>query len=82
MLNPDALAENGDGELDSREGVQEVDEDMLYEFVTVTCKTLPPESARPFASWLYEVWTSFNEDGDKTNRQVIDGALAHWRGYA
>ncbi|WP_395759463.1 hypothetical protein OIE82_27055 [Streptomyces althioticus] len=79
-LNPDALAESGDEELDTREGVQEVTEDMILSYV-LCGNELPPESARPFAEWLEGVWFSFNEDGDKTNGQVISGALAHWRGY-
>lgn len=78
-LNPDALAECGDGELDEREGVQPVTEMMISEHA-IDSHGLPPYSARPFAAWLHEVWNDFNEDGDKTNGEVIAGALADWRG--
>jgi hypothetical protein len=78
-LNPDALAESGDDELDAREGVQPVTEMMLYEHI-ISTEELPPESARPFARWLDSEWNSWNEDGSLTNGEVIAGALAHWRG--
>jgi hypothetical protein len=47
---------------------------MIFAFVREE-NELPPESATAFASWLHEVWDSFNEDGDLTNRQVLEGAL-------
>ncbi|MFH9606915.1 hypothetical protein [Streptomyces sp. NPDC017448] len=78
-LNPDALASCGDVELDERDGVQEVDHVMIREWV-LSENELPPESARPFAEWLHFEWNSFNEDGDCTVRQVIEGGLVHWRG--
>lgn len=80
-LNPTALAESGDGELDGREAVQPVTPAMVREYV-VTAGELPIESARPFAAWLDEGWNDWNEDGDLTNGQVISGALAYWRGQA
>lgn len=78
-LNPDALAECGDDELNSREGVQPVNAATILGYV-LDQEELPPESARPFAGWLHEFWNDFNEDGELTNGAVISGALAHWRG--
>lgn len=78
-LNPDALAECGDTELDGRTAVQPITEMMLFGYVMDT-EELPEYSARPFAAWLYEMWNDFNEDGDRTNGEVIAGALADWRG--
>lgn len=80
-LNPDALAESGDTELDAREVVQPVTEMMIYEHV-IASGELPRESAKPFAAWLHESWNDWNEDGDLTNGKVIAGALAYWRGQA
>lgn len=77
-LNPDALAECG-YDLDDRPQVQPVTEMMICEYVT-EAEELPPYSAKPFAAWLTEVWNAFNEDGDMTNGQVVEGALADWRG--
>ncbi len=79
-LNPDALAECG-YDLDDRPQVQAVTEMMICEYV-IEAGELPRYSAAPFAAWLAEVWNDFNEDGDLTNRQVIAGALADWRGNA
>ncbi|MFJ6010227.1 hypothetical protein ACIQHZ_31580 [Streptomyces halstedii] len=78
-LNPNALAESGDSELDSRPEVQELSGNMILAYVLLE-KKLPPESARPFAEWLQYEWNSFNEDGENTNGMVIEGALAYWRG--
>lgn len=78
-LNPDALAESGDVELDAREGVQSVTPAMICDHLRST-EELPPVSARHFAAWLDEEWNGFNEDGDLTNGQVLAGALAYWRG--
>lgn len=80
-LNPDALAECGDGELDARDDVQEVDADMIREYV-ISAGELPEESARPFAEYIEDRWYDYNEDGELTNGQVISGALAYWRGQA
>jgi len=80
-LNPDALAECGDTDLDERPAVQAVTETMISEHA-VHSGELPEYSARPFAAWLYEIWTEFNAVGDKTNGEVIAGALADWRGNA
>ncbi|UQA91662.1 hypothetical protein [Streptomyces halobius] len=77
-LNPDALAECGDDELDEREAVQPVTEMMIYKYVVGS--ELPSESAHPFATWLYQVWYQFNEDGELTNGKLIAGPLSHWRG--
>ncbi|PZT70183.1 hypothetical protein DN402_31690 [Streptomyces sp. SW4] len=79
-LNPDALAQSGT-DLDERPTVQAVTEDMIYQYV-IEKGSLPVQSARAFAAWLDEVWNDFNEDGKHTNRDVIDGALAAWRGNA
>lgn len=78
-LNPAALAESGDSELDAREGVQMTTFGMIHEYVTSNGE-LPEESARPFAAWLDEAWNEWNEDGRLTNGEVIAGALAYWRG--
>jgi len=78
-LNPAAVAECGDVELDDREGVQPVTAQMIYEYVTRTPE-LPTYSARPFSEWLDQAWNDFNEGGDLTNGEVIAGALADWRG--
>lgn len=80
-LNPSALAECGDSELDEREGVQEVEEGMIREYV-ISSEALPPESAKPFAAYIHDVWNDYNEDGELTNGDVIAGALAYWRGQA
>ncbi|MFE6739860.1 hypothetical protein [Streptomyces tubercidicus] len=78
-LNPDALATTGNDELDSRKEVQEVTQSMIFDWV-VSEKELPPESARPFAGYIHAVWDEYNEDGENTNRQVLEGALEFWRG--
>lgn len=78
-LNPKALAESGDSELDEREGVQEVTEEMIRDYVTDQ-EELPAVSARPFAAWLHQDWNDWNEDGALTNGEVISGALDYWRG--
>lgn len=78
-LDPAALATCGDDDLDTRERVQPVDAYMIEEYVT-DAEELPAASAHPFAEWINAVWNDFNEDGDKTNGDVIAGALAHWRG--
>lgn len=78
-LDPKALAECGHTELDERDGVQEVSAGMIREYV-IAENELPPESARPFAAYLHEVWNDYNEDGTATNGEVIAGALAFWRG--
>jgi hypothetical protein len=80
-LDPDALAESGDDELDARESVQPVTPAMIREHLRLT-EELPSVSARSFAAWIHENWNDWNEDGDLTNGQVIAGALAHWRGQA
>lgn len=78
-LNPDALATTGDVELDERDGVQEVDVDMIREWV-IAEQELPPESAGPFAEYIDREWNDYNDSGELTNRQVIEGALDFWRG--
>lgn len=80
-LNPDALAECGDVELDDREAVQPVTEMMIFVYV-MNAEELPRYSAKPFAAWVWESWNDFNDDGTQTNGQVIVGALADWRGNA
>lgn len=78
-LDPKALAECGDAELDDRVTVQPVTPAMIREHV-VSAEELPIESARPFAAWLDENWNGYNEEGNLTNGDVIAGALAFWRG--
>jgi hypothetical protein len=78
-LNADALAESGDVELDERPGVQAVNAEMIYQYV-IDKNELPEESARPFSEWLHGIFTDFNEEGEATNGQVVDGALTAWCG--
>lgn len=78
-LNPNALAESGDADLDDRPGVQPVDAQMILDHI-IAAEELPPYSARPFADWLHDAWFNFSEDGNLTNGDVIAGALADWRG--
>lgn len=59
--------------------MQPVDEAMIREYV-IAAGELPEVSARPFAEWLHEQWFDFTEDSGLTNREVIEGALAYWRG--
>ena len=80
-LDPAALAECGDADLDARNGVQEVNAEMICEYV-ISSGELPRESAEPFAAYVHEAWNEYNEDGELTNGQVIAGALAYWRGRA
>ena len=80
-LNPNALATSGDYALDSRAGVQEVDDVMIENYV-VSTGALAGTSAARFSVWLSEVFNDFNEDGDRTNGQVVAGALHDWRGGA
>jgi hypothetical protein len=80
-LNPDALAECGDVELDDRESVQPVTEMMISDYI-IASGALPRESAKPFASYVHERWNDYSEDGELTNGDVIAGALAFWRGEA
>jgi hypothetical protein len=79
-INPDALAQTDDSELDARPGVQEVTEEMIFAYVVEELEALPTYSARPFAAWLDHNWYSFNEEGANTVGDVITGALADWRG--
>jgi hypothetical protein len=86
-LDPKALAERYEeaglpkGDPDVRPGVQAgVDDGMIYQYVIDTHE-LPDESAKPFSEWLHSVWFEFvDDDTDTTNKQIIDGALASWRG--
>lgn len=78
-FDPDALAECGDSESDQRPTVQPVTASMIRAHV-IEHNMLPPHSAVPFAAWLADAWGDLNEDGDKTNGQVLGGALADWRG--
>lgn len=56
---------------------------MIREYVIRT-EELPEVSAFPFAHWLNESWFDFVDDpeANRTNGQVISGALAAWRGQA
>lgn len=86
-LDPKALAERYEEDglpkdhPDVRPNVQPgVDDVMIYSYVIDT-NELPTESAKPFSEWLHSVWFEFvDDDTDVTNKQVIDGALASWRG--
>jgi len=78
-FNPKALASCGDDELDERPEVQGVSYSMILEYI-IDSDELPGVSARPFARWLNEEWNGFNEDGDATNGDVLQGALLFWRG--
>lgn len=82
-LNPEALAETSDEAgappEDVRPGVQPVDQGMIREHV-IQAGELPAVSARPFAEWLHQQWFDFAEEPGLTNREVIEGALAYWRG--
>lgn len=78
-INPKALAQSGDIEQDEREGVQEVDAQMIFEYVLAE-NELPAYSARPFSEWLDQNWGEFNEEGENTVGDVIRGALSDWRG--
>lgn len=80
-LDPNALAECGDDDLNARAGVQQVDADMIAKYV-ISSGELPRESALPFAEYIHQQWNDYNEDGELTNGQVIAGALAYWRGQA
>ncbi|MFB7858839.1 hypothetical protein [Rhodococcus qingshengii] len=77
-VDESALAEGPDdsGE-DTREGVQVLTDDMIREWAL---SHLPPPSATAFTGWIWDVWLDWNECGDKTNGQVLYGALADWRG--
>lgn len=76
-LNPNAGAECGDYDLDQRDGVQAVDDRMIQDYVVGT-GLLSGTSAARFSVWLDENWNDFNEDGDCTVGEVIDGALSDW----
>ncbi|WP_030798918.1 hypothetical protein [Streptomyces sp. NRRL S-337] len=82
-LDPNALAEISDeagaAPEDVRPGVQPVDYDMIRDYV-IKAGELPEESARPFARWLNETWFDFSEEPGQTNGDIINGALAYWRG--
>lgn len=83
-LDPDAWAVTDDPDLDGRPGVQDVDAQMIFEYVTDTnVNELPAYSARPFANWLEVNWYEFTEEtrnGLLTNRDVIHGAIVDWCG--
>jgi hypothetical protein len=87
-LDPKALAmtyeEDGlaSGDPDVRPGVQmDVDAGMIEQYI-IDIHELPQESAQPFSEWAESMWFEYNEDGDLTNKQVIDGMLNYWRGNA
>ncbi|MFF7198283.1 hypothetical protein ACFZAM_31810 [Streptomyces sp. NPDC008079] len=79
-LNPEALAECGDMELDDRAEVQPVTEMMILEYV-LDNELLPRYSARPFAAWMHvEGWPDRNEEGTLTNGEMIEAGLIDWCG--
>lgn len=76
-----ALAEMEDR--DDRPGVEPVDQDDIREWAEdPNGGGLPGPSADAFANWLDDAFFSFNEEGDKTNEEVLKGARAHWIGGA
>lgn len=76
-----ALAEMEDG--DDRPGVKPVDQYDIREWAEDPHGGgLPTPSADAFANWLDNAFYGFNEDGDKTNEDVLKGARAHWVGEA
>lgn len=83
-LNPDAIAEwgeeSGAPSEDIRPGVQPVDSDMIFAYVTETDELPLDVSARAFANWLDGMWYEYSEPETYTNRQVIESALVDWRG--
>lgn len=66
---------------DDRPGVKALEHDDIREWAEGD-GGLPAVSARPFADWLDDAFYDFNEDGDKTNEDVLKGARAHWVGKA
>lgn len=77
MLKARAAMEDGD----DRPGVQALE---LLDIVDWASEPsgggLPEPSATAFAEWLDEEVCTFNEDGDKTNEDVLKGALSYWTG--
>ena len=44
---------------------------------------LPDVSAEPFAAWLNQEWSDYDDgSGKMTNEDVLKGALAFWTGQA
>lgn len=85
-LNPDALAEWGEEEgapdVDVRPGVQrDVTPEMIADYVTDEGE-LPRVSAEPFGRYLHRAWNDYVESETLTQRDLIAGALAFWRGHA
>ena len=85
-LNPEALAEWGEEEgapdTDVRPNVQrDVTADMIADYV-VDEGELPRESAGPFGRYLHQTWNDYVESETLTQRDLIAGALAFWRGHA
>lgn len=85
-LNPEALAEWGEEEgapdAEVRPGVQrDVTAHMIADYV-VDGGGLPRESAEPFGRYLHQAWNDYVESETLTQRDLIAGALAFWRGHA
>ena len=85
-LNPEALAEWGEEEgapaAEVRPNVQRnVTAQMITGYV-VDEGELPRESAEPFGRYLHEMWNDYVETEVLTQRELITGALAFWRGHA
>jgi hypothetical protein len=80
-LNPEALAEMDDSDLDARDGVQPVTEAMIRAYV-MEAHGLPNVSAYPFAAWLQNAWFDFidPDSPETTNGQIVYGAVQHWIG--
>ena len=80
-LDPNALAEIDDDHTNDRKGVQLINEQMIIDHV-IEKGFLPMASAIPFAGWLDMNWFDFSEEPGSTNEDIVQGALAYWRGEA
>lgn len=81
-INPTAPA-RWDSE-DERPGTQDIARSMIFHYVYSPdgdCILHVRESADAFADWAYELWFEYHngEDGT-TNKDILDGMLADWRG--
>lgn len=83
-LNPDALAEWGDEDGAPADEVRpNVQRDVTPEMITayvIEEGELPEESARPFGEYMHAQWNDYVESETVTQRDLISGGLAFWRG--
>lgn len=76
-----ALAEMEDG--DDRPGVKALSAYDIREWAEDPHGGgLPAVSADAFTKWLGDAFCDWNEEGDKTNEDVLKSARAHWVGEA